>query len=124
MIGEEHTQEQLITFETAKLAKEKGFDLIANSQQLTSHDVGQGVKLTGHSLPTQSLLQKWLRNNYNIWVNLEISNAGIFPEILEIKDGVINVDERVTINKVFSKNEYELALETGLLEALKLINEI
>ena len=49
-----------ITFETAKLAKEKGW----NGDFVESHKI----------LTTQSLLAKWLREEYNIHVTSQIGN--------------------------------------------------
>ena len=105
-------KEQLISFETAKLAKEKGFpkDLI-----IIDHvtDVGSFVEF-----PTQSLLQKYLREEHKI-------NVWVFPRL--IRDGYICAIEKIkdkgkskTILTI-SFNTYEEALEHGLFEALKLI---
>ena len=65
-------KEQLISFSTAKLAKEKGFDnydvanyyreginyALNNSGTSTIKEVGN------YPAPTQSLLQKWLREKH------------------------------------------------------------
>ena len=84
-----------ISFETAKLANEKLFDVpcgdvynwsgeIENSLDLTgelefSLDDLQNSQENGHGkcyfCPTQSLLQKWLRETHNLYVNYDISPA-------------------------------------------------
>ena len=115
--------EQLISFETAKLAKEKG---------LTYNNVGQSYRPDGrftygrnddlfYPAPTQSLLQKWLREKHNIHivVNPTIEMHWTF--------GLINLgNENIKLNGpiVYNNhdyNTYEEALEIGLQEALKLI---
>ena len=53
-------EDTLINFETAKLAKEKGFDFIYIIDN----------ELTNHSLITQSLLQKWLREIHSIHIEV------------------------------------------------------
>lgn len=86
-------KEQLITFETAKLAKEKGFDsevysYYTKKQRLfntlePTYDDGRKMP-QGHmvssmnyneddtfSAPTESLLKKWLREVHGIYVNSE-----------------------------------------------------
>jgi ATP sulfurylase len=105
-------EEQLIKLELAKLAKEKGF-------KNGIHHNGLGQYYTN---TTQSLLQKWLRDNYGIKIviiptfscyNFEImkynkgedENDVITPEGLNLKD--------------FTK--YEETLEFALQESLKLI---
>ena len=93
-----------ITFETAKLAKEKGW----NGDFVESHKI----------LTTQSLLAKWLREKHgiDILVKRDFSN-GIKKYILTpcfdkpIVKGYQSVE----------KNNYEDAYEIGLQEALKLI---
>lgn len=93
-------EDQLISFETAKLAKEKGFDLntysncwvktldgdvIHNSERrnISEHD-----RCTQHLMqPTQSLLQKWLLEKHNLFVSVELaySSWGSFAAKVEKK---------------------------------------
>jgi len=70
-------KEQLISFETAKLAKEKGFNEgclydYNNSSDLRKnvHSLFYNDSLDFYIAPTQSLLQKWLREVYNIEVDV------------------------------------------------------
>jgi len=138
-------KEILVSLELAKLAKEKGFNLkvygfykgeeLVLENQLT--DVVLGIddilynynKNNSVSAPTQSLLQKWLREVHGIIVTSkpyqdDVSNETDEDiefqtlwenEILDVKDSY----------NVFSDNtfyhSYEEALEIGLQEALKLI---
>jgi hypothetical protein len=69
-----------------------------------------------YSAPTQSLLQKWLREKHDIIVN-------VYPhyESLGVRDGwFVRIEGKDAIWKKFSN--YEEALETSLKEALLLIN--
>jgi hypothetical protein len=86
-------EEQLITFETAKLAKEKGLcDYFENSSNNTQYipsfysEDGINFEETEFQLkdciindryyrPTQSLLQKWLRKVHSIIVQVVFSNV-------------------------------------------------
>lgn len=116
-------KEQLIEFETAKLAKEKGFNeqciecytdkevlyqnniekiLFTNSQLLTSF----------YSAPTQSLLQKWLREEHELFIYC-VPRRNVYPDIKWTNN--ISVRENIFFTT------YEEALEKGLQEALKLI---
>lgn len=73
-------EERLVDFETAKLAKEKGFDLKTNYFYYNDGVLDQGDGDTEHislnhnkydrhySAPTQYLLQKWLREEKSIYV--------------------------------------------------------
>ena len=133
--------EQLVLFETAKLAKEKGFDepcndcynsfgnLLSNGwcEYIDDNEVTYpfGVKSLkeGDILrPTQSLLQKWLRETYNIEAYVvptyyfkEKEYQGYYGKIDDIQPltgdlgGYIRLDTN------------EKSLELGLQEALKLI---
>jgi hypothetical protein len=134
-------KEQLITFKTSKLAKEKGFKEYCKSGYLNNkciekyHVAGDGLKDWGnynkessefthtdnaegffiplhepyYKTPTQSLLQKWLRDKHKLHVNPRFNGIDKY-------DYIINLD---ISNRIF--DSYEEALEKGLVEALKII---
>lgn len=137
--------ETLISFETAKLAKEKGFNLnspgfyscdnpssekIGNQLILRdwerwinfgSEDSQEGTMI--YSAPTQTMLQKWLREVHNIDIyifpvysdstySLNRKLLGYTPIIQSIKIDECNLK---------TENTYESALEVALQKALKLI---
>jgi hypothetical protein len=145
-------KEQLITFETAVLAKEKGFDLEFcnvgwhgdfgdlkgdNYPFLGTYSFYKSIYCNNkdeHQIqrPRQSLLQKWLREVHEIYVysehDLNPKGNGI---LYHTNWGFINnptTENRNDWYRVgggYSENEefktYEEALEVGLQEALKLI---
>lgn len=99
-----------ITFETAKLAKEKGW----NGDFVESHKI----------LTTQSLLAKWLRDKYSIRVYpiQKISGDFGFEIYIPNKDNPVGRPfERLAYFTLHFKT-YEEAYEIGLQEALKLID--
>lgn len=125
-----------VQFNTAKLAKEKGFDLPCNGY----YDVDKNYELgyiychssevqnsdlyLGYTAPTQSELQTWLREIHKIQIEID---ANWNPETTEII-GYTYVVYRTwseLVNMVFEKREifetFEQALEVALLESLKLI---
>lgn len=68
-------EETLISLETAELANKKGFDIPCiyyySQKGILSGDPIKGYRKLMHketAAPTQSLLQKWLREKYNIIV--------------------------------------------------------
>ncbi len=102
-------QEQIISFQLAKLAKEKGFNnniIIGNVY---------------NNNPTQSLLQRWLREVHNIFVNADYFHG--YKEDRFYYEIKIKSDENYCGNQDSDDNvyTYEEALEIGLQEALKLI---
>lgn len=122
-------KEQLISFETAKLAKEKGYNEIAynvyhGEGYLNEAEDNDFELFTNGSLytvaPTQSLLQKWLREMHGIHIlmSLAVPTLQHRSVIYQVKGGkVITVmDFTATDNE-----NYEEVLEVGLQEALKLI---
>lgn len=89
-------RDKLITFETAKLAKEKGFDtpfIFA---------------------PSQSYLQQWLREKHNIEIAVQ------WFDKCYIK-AVNKKPFKANTYKVEGFQSYEEALEIALVEALNLI---
>lgn len=135
-------KEQLITFDTAKLAKEKGFDIHnypfyyfykgdkeSNYIAINPKDIISFLTSEeGLLRPTQSLLQKWLREIHNIDVepylilckhnNKEIPQH---PEEKEYDYMLIVSGISQYIGTIQNNLSYEQALEKGLQEALKLI---
>ena len=117
-------KEQLISFETAKLAKEKGFDELTQhvyGHNKTNANYGKAVErpvLYGTTVifaPTQSLLQKWLREEKGISVEVGSYNDGWSCDLVN-KEG--HIKELFDNGGVF--DTYEEALEEGLKEALRL----
>jgi hypothetical protein len=143
--------EDLVTFETAQLAKEKGC-IIETSQRMmpyyrTNKKQGscefnslQGIdcrnpKIIDCFAYTQALLQKWLRKKHGINITISMGNElqGMMPfypwdsfEELEDKDSVkyAYILHNAKGESDMSQNKfdkYEDALEEGLQQALKLI---
>lgn len=130
-------QEELITFETAKLAKEKGFDeicyylhhplygVVDNSKyhKNSKLNVSDKDKTEYITAPTQSLLQKWLREVHKSVVTIRVYNNGEEWDETEYRVSVSEF-KHFTTHDSFVKSDfstYEEALEIGLQEALKLI---
>lgn len=135
-------EDTIVSFKTAKLAKEKGFDLevkdfyyessqleeVSNRFTLNMNDpIEASMELSFNyrekkeqwnvfSAPTQSLLQKWLREKYNI--------------LVEIKFDTISFGYRIfnplKSTDYFTEWKYEIwdfeeALDRGLYQALLLL---
>jgi hypothetical protein len=130
-------KEQLITFETARLAKDKGFDIPTRNfyadftwksiEIYSCNEVGYGEFTDSMEnehgfgdivlIPTQSLLQKWLREVHKIDVFVVACYIGEKKHrysyyITNPLDTDADGSESLT---------YEEALEIGLQEGLKLI---
>ena len=134
-------KEQLVTFKTAIIAKEKGFDepcgdffeinkqgKIKNSSHGLAIIKRNNIKLLV-SIPTQSLLQKWLRDVHDIHIlvipdkKTDYNNGKLFFNCT-VKVNSKDYDYDLIIryqSKIAEYNIYELALEAVLLEALKWI---
>ena len=121
-----------VTFETAKLAKEKGFFQETNRLEIPYYNYKGEFKgdvsdwrirkyIRGEntsdiefvSAPTQSVLAKWLREEHNIHL-IAYKNINIdgYDWCYITTDGITNINSYKT---------YEEALEIGLQKALKLI---
>lgn len=121
-------EEQLISFETAKLAKEKWFNipgvsiysggLLFKNVSVLPENWNKSVDETC-SAPTQSILQKWLRDNMNIDVLVFHKNR--IKGTTWTSEVHFNDHLRYTNHDYENDYTYEEALEQGLQEALKLI---
>lgn len=127
-------KEKLISFSTAKLAKERGFDwkclyfycmnstcnhidtpteysFKVNANFDSEDNFGYGKTW---SAPTLTFLQQWLREKHDIDITIGIVANIHYDYYLHHNRNRINEDMGYYIS-------YEEALEAGLLEALKLI---
>lgn len=126
-------KERLVLPQTAKLAKEKGFNQKVNFYYYQNKDKfeldnGDGDneficlnhnEYDGYfSAPTQSQLQTWLRNEWDIQVNVIREYDYWTPVLIFISRE--NLEEQIpSISKCF-----ETALEVGLAYALKKLNSV
>ena len=129
-------EEQLITLETAKLAKEKGLESFNHDKAYRADGLLLSAKwLTKDNAdvyfaPTQSLLQKWLREEKKISISIitGYTKGGFTFECWIMYDGAKEIEPILSCEidekygTTFYEKTYEEALEKGLQEALKLIN--
>lgn len=122
-------EEQLISFEVAKLAKKKGYILGCNywynfsgllCGKFENPHIPANGKFPSYSAPTQSLLQKWLREVHDIFVFVAYGEDGFIVQTW--KKDELEEAEYPEFDSYTSQDTYEEALELGLQEALKLIN--
>lgn len=131
-------EEVFVKYSTAVIAKDKGYpqeqtkvsqpyynhkgelngDCLDYIKTLLAHRKGECSdddlsKVSNIRAMSQSLLQKWLRDVHNIWIDVEYNGAGVMVYIHN--KGVI--DSRGA--GLFET--YESALESGLHRAMKLI---
>jgi hypothetical protein len=121
--------EELVTLETAKLLKDKGFneyckDIINHKGIMmeTIFRTSKDLPKLFYSCPTQSVAQKWLRETKNIHICVYNCACGYGYEISKADNGThIASSVYEGPNDGGKWDVYEDALEAGLQEALKLI---
>lgn len=118
--------DQLVSFETAKLAKEKGFtgektNFVYTDTKEIRKECGfmnypKNLFPTYIRLPTQSQLQRWLREVHHIHISIFRGDNGYAYNIVE------DNGERIIIHFDSDKQDkFEIILEQALTESLKLI---
>ena len=116
-------EESYVSFDTAKLLKEAGFDVPCTSQYTEGKciwNVGYPDNFNqdefGYSRPTQALAARWLREAHNIDVMVDVYNRDYY---------VCNVykNKHLMIIRNIVTSSFEKALEEGLREAIKLIKK-
>lgn len=123
-------KDTLTNFITAKLAKEKGFDLYPYYSECYKDNGERALirpkrynKSNPHIIaPTQSLLQRWLREKYNIHLYIRYSewHKG-YQTVIEDYIGRSSDEPNRELTVYTDSKTYEQSLEKGLREALKLI---
>lgn len=110
-------EEQLISFATSKLAKEKGFN-----EYHKQNSCKKGIEKV--HLTYQSLLQKWLRDKHNIHIYIKPYIDEELNQIL-YEDFIIKFENNDLDFNEFSsftfEHTYEESLEIALLTALNTI---
>lgn len=124
-------EEQFVSFDTAKLLKEAGFDVPCTSQ----YTEGMGVWDVeypydfnkddfGYSRPTQALAARWLREKHRIALDVAFILPSVDGDVWQYfvgeMDDMIWEGEYETGRKY---GTYEQAMEAGLQEAIKLIKK-
>ena len=123
-------QEEYVSFETAKLLKEKGFNeecfalynpdgvLIQSGIRLNNIQVGR-VK-GSYSAPTQQMAMKWLREIHGIHIQAYCPVFDMDADILGVKYNIVisNLKNRcIAFDTDIDDNEYdsyEEAVESGI----------
>ena len=128
-------EDTIVSFEIAKLLKEKGYTSIVGIIN-GKHYYNYKGELDGDQLdfikaslrkenltlvenypaPTLSLAQKWLREVHNLEINIQSDMLGYYMFLVN-RDKLLRV--KVEGNNIFQT--YELALEEGIKQALNLI---
>ena len=124
-------KEEYISLETAKIAREKGFNELIytlykngefkiNKSHTLSHFYqkinNKGMTDNCCSAPTQSFLARWLRENHEIHVDITFWNFND-SHYCEYTYNITRPLENLT-KKVLWFDTYEDAMENGLQEAL------
>lgn len=120
--------EEIVTLETAKLLRKKGFseyckDVIDDNNIIreTLYRTNDELPKQCYSRPTQSIAQKWLRETKNLHICIYNNASGYGYEISKADNGTyISNDLSDGPNDGGQWDTYEEALEAGIFEALKL----
>ena len=122
--------EEICTYEVAKLAKEKGFnvqtfdwyDYTGNYHKgFIPHELHECPRYKEYYAPTHSLLQRWLREDKNIHIEIVATASGYFW-IADKTNGTSITDSDILdrgTNEGGCFDTYELALEDALAYSLK-----
>lgn len=123
-------EESYVSFDTAKLLKEVGFDVpcrdfftiegdgnvvITEARSCRYHNSFEDCFI---SRPTLALAARWLREEHNIFIQLNPTFDGWLLDLFDLKK-----HQYILTNKDANADSYETALEVGLQEAIKLMKE-
>lgn len=115
-------EESYVSFDTAKMLKEVGFDEVCRSAYYATgnssvmHERNSMLSPSYISRPTQALAASWLREAHNIDVMVDVYNRDYY---------VCNIykNKHLMIIRNIVTSSFEEALEEGLCEAIKLIKK-
>ena len=121
-------EESYVSFETAKMLKEAGFDVPCTSNYMGNkfgwnelRRANFNASETTYSRPTQALAARWLREVYNVAI------YSFYDADMEQWFYVVDSFTKNPVINVFQSgseyDDYESAFEAGLREAIKLIKK-
>ena len=121
--------EEICTYEVAKLAKEKGFDVQTfdwydytgnYNKGFIPHKLHECPRYKEYYAPTQGLLQRWLREEKALYIQITLWEKGWYYDIWAFE---YYEEEKEYSAKMLNQSSdfvtYELALEDALKYALE-----
>ena len=118
-------KEDLITLETAKLAKSIGFNVQTRDFFVNGKSQSDYIFLQYEDednflwQPSQSLLQKWLRETYFGYITLNLNDEKWSFDIYDLSR--YKEHNNCIFSSLDDYNSYEETLETGLLKLINII---
>ncbi len=125
--------DELVKSVTALRAKEKGFDIptrnvftVIYSNEDVYDRIGDFKNWNkndkDYSRPTQSLLQRWLREKHKLHIDITAASDDEYGAIIGTTDNPEWIrDPKTDYVEVMYYSTYEAALEAALIDSLKLI---
>ena len=121
-------EESYVSFDTAKMLKEAGFDVPCFNQYTERGTIWHcdcpenfNKSQCATSCPTQALAARWLREVHNVAI------YSLYDDDMEQWFYVVDAFTKNPVINVFQSgseyNDYESAFEDGLREAIKLIKK-
>lgn len=118
MVKEMIMKEEIVSLETAELLREKRYPQ-------SEHKIDVSILHNCYkylSVPPQSIVQKWLREYFNIHISIYRDACGYGYDICKADSGTnICSDEGRGYNDAGNWNKYEEALEEAIKDSLKRI---
>ena len=109
-------EESYVSFDTAKMLKEAGFDLKCN-RWYDTFGTPKGI-YKAFQCPTQSLAARWLREAHGICIILTPSSDGWMYDLYDLKKY-----QYILCGKDAGNCTYEEAFEEALQQAINLIKK-
>lgn len=117
--------EQRISYQTAKLAKSKGYPGEIGwgySKGVTVNNKPGLIRgMSDYPAPTQTILSKWLREEHDIHVDIVLNKLLGTSYREEVFFPMVNAAVKYGMLKESYHKEYEQAFEIGLAKALALL---
>jgi len=112
--------EDYVSFETAKLLKEKGFDFDydCTTKQYYPENPIDECDPNGVYASTLQMAMKWLRENYNLHISLYKTSLGWAFEVFDISVCDITGSKMIYGQGILSKEDYTSTYEEACNKAI------
>ena len=111
-------EEQYVSFEVAKLLKEKGFEgkchMFDNTTTKTFGERWNVESTIDTPIPTQQMAMRWLREVYGLYILIGNDDLDWNWQIFDIKNRDENLDPICKSESYGGIHSYEIAVEEGV----------
>ena len=107
-------KEEYVSFETAKLLKEKGFNQVTIDSYRANGQLRGEYKSCNYPCPTQQMACRWLREVHGLFISIGNDDLDYNWQIFDVKNRTEDLDPTCLTESYAGYKTYEEAVEVAI----------